>query len=84
MPRSPDTSAAAEAAQFEAYRRMTPAQRVAIAIEMSEAARATTLAAIRARHPDYDPEMAKWALFRILHGDEVFRRVWPGAPLIAP
>jgi hypothetical protein len=84
MPRSPDTTPAAEAMQVSLYRRMSSGQRTALAVEMSLAARATTLAGIRARHPEYDEATARWALFRILVGDELFRRAWPAAPVVAP
>jgi hypothetical protein len=70
--------------QFDIYRRMTPARRVAIGIQMSLDARATVLAGIRARHPDYDDATARWALFRLLIGDDLFVRAWPHAPLVAP
>jgi len=63
---------------------MTPARRVAIGIQMSLDARATVLAGIRARHPDYDDATAHWALFRLLIGDDLFVRAWPHAPLVAP
>ena len=63
---------------------MTPARRVAIGIQMSLDARATVLAGIRARHPDYDDATARWALFRLLIGDDLFVCAWPHAPLVAP
>ena len=84
MPRSLDTESDAEAVQLDIYRRMTPARRVAIGIQMSLEARATVLAGIRARHPDYDAATARWALFRLLVGDALFVRAWPHAPLVAP
>ena len=39
---------------------------------------------IRARHPSYDEPTARWALFRMLVGDALFRRAWPHAPLVDP
>jgi len=84
MPRSRDTTPDADAVQLRLYRAMTSAQRTAIGDQMSEDARATALAAIRARHPGYDDATARWALFRMLVGDELFRRAWPGAPLVTP
>ena len=59
MPRSLDTESDAEAVQLGLYRRMTPARRVAIGIQMSLDARATVLAGIRARHRDYDDGTAR-------------------------
>jgi len=63
---------------------MTPAQRCEIAAQMSADARAITLAGIRSRHADYDEREARWALFRMLHGDDLFHRAWPDAPLLDP
>lgn len=62
---------------------MSSNQLTTIADQMSIDARATTLAAIRSRHPDYDAETAQWALFRVLVGDELFTKAWPHAPLVA-
>jgi hypothetical protein len=84
VPRSLDTESDAEAVQLDIYRRMTPARRVATGIQMSLDARATVLAGIRARHPEYDDAAARWALFRLLIGDALFVRAWPHAPLVAP
>jgi len=79
-----DTSAAAAAMQYEALRRMGSAGRTTAGARLSMAARATTFAAIRQRHPQYDDQTARWALFRVLLGDELFRKAWPAAPLVAP
>ena len=84
MPSSPDTTADADAIQVQALRRMGPARRGALAVEMSQSARTLSLAGIRHRHPEYDDATARWALFRLLVGDELFRRAWPQAPIVAP
>ena len=84
MPRSRDTTAKADEVQLAVLRRMTVAQRTSLANQMSTAARETTLAAIKARHPDYSEEHARWALFRVVVGDDLFKRAWPRAPLVAP
>jgi hypothetical protein len=79
-----DTTPEAAAVQTAIYRRMGPARRCEIAARMSVTARAVTLEGIRHRHPEYDEQQARWALFRLLVGDELYRRVWPRAPLVAP
>jgi hypothetical protein len=84
MPRSRDTTPDADAVQLRLYRAMTSAQRTTIGDQMSVDARVTALAAIRARHPNYDDASARWALFRMLVGDELFVRAWPRAPLLDP
>lgn len=84
MPRSRDTSTEADAIQLRILRSMTAKQRTSIGDQMSIDARLTAMAAIRKRHPDYDDLMARWALFRLLVGDDLFVRAWPTAPLLDP
>ena len=79
-----DTTTAAAAMQYAVLRRMGPERRTRAGVQLSLAARATTLAAIQRRHPDYDAGTARWALFRMLLGDELFRKAWPRAPIVAP
>ncbi len=79
-----DTTRDAAAVQTAIYRRMTSDQRTRAAAEMSEMARTIALESIRSRHPDYDEHQARMALFRLLLGDELFRRAWPTEPLLAP
>jgi hypothetical protein len=82
--RSRDTTPAAHEAQLRAYRRMSGAQRVALAAQLSEDVRAVALAGIRARHPEYSEREAWYALQRLLLGDDLFTRAWPHARHIAP
>jgi len=84
MPRSFDTTPSADAVQLALYRKMSASDRSRIGHQMSLDARAITLAAIRRRHPEYDDVSARWALFRLLVGDELFQKAWPRAPLVVP
>jgi len=84
VPYSRDTTPDADAVQLALYRKMSASDRVRIGHQMSLDARAITLAGIRRRHPEYDDVSARWALFRLLVGDELFQKAWPTAPLIAP
>lgn len=77
-----DTSPEAYEAQLRCLRRLTPSQRADLAAELSEGVRETARAGIRSRHPDYTPEEVNFALFRLLYGDDLFRRAWPKAPLL--
>jgi hypothetical protein len=79
-----DTTPAAQAVQLAWLRRLTPAARIDLAIQMSEETRAITRAGIAARHPEYSAADVSFALFRLLLGDALFRRAWPRAPLLAP
>ena len=65
-----DTTSEAHAVQTAIYQRMSPARRCEIAARMSVTARAIAVAGIRNRHPEYDDEQARMALFRLLLGDE--------------
>ena len=84
MPIAADTSPDADAVQLEAYRRMGGPGRAQVMFRLSEMARRTTEAGIRRRHPEYDDGQVMPALARLLHGDDLVRRVWPGRELVAP
>jgi hypothetical protein len=79
-----DTSPAVAAIQLAVYRRMTATQRGDLAFELCETARALALDGIRARHPHYVERQTRQALFRMLLGDDLYCKVWPGEPLLAP
>lgn len=51
---------------------------------MSDDASELTRDGIRMRHPEYDERQVFLAFARLLHGDEVFARVWKGEPLLSP
>jgi ABC-type uncharacterized transport system YnjBCD ATPase subunit len=70
--------------QIDIYRRLGAEARARMAAEMSEDARRIALAGIRQRHPEYDGQQARRALFRLLLGDGVVRAMWPGEPPVAP
>lgn len=79
-----DTTPEAAEVQRRLLRGMTPSRKARLVDELCESTRALALAGIRIRHPDYDDEHAKWALWRTLYGDELFQKAWPHAPLLAP
>jgi hypothetical protein len=82
MARPFDTTPDAHDVQFEAWRRMTGSERVALAIEMSDEARRIAEDGIRDRHPDYSAEEVRWALLRLLLGDDLFSAAYASAPLL--
>ncbi len=63
-----DTSPTALDRQRDAFRRMTPEQRVALAVEMSEEIRDVTEAGIRHRHPALTDDEVRAALAAIFLG----------------
>jgi hypothetical protein len=82
--RSADTDPEAHDRQLRVYRSMTPGQRVALAVEMSEEAFTLAADGIRARHPDYGDDEVDAARRRLRVGDKDFRAAWPDQPLVAP
>jgi hypothetical protein len=63
-----DTSARAAAIQLQLYREAGPSRRAQIAVELSDAVRATTLAAIQRRHPEYTDRDVRDEFLRIVYG----------------
>jgi len=63
-----DTSPEAAAIQAEIFRRMTPEERLRIALELSEEMRNITLAGLRSRHPEMSEEELRRELIREWYG----------------
>lgn len=63
-----DTSPRAAAIQLELYRAAGPAKRAQIAADLSDAVRATTLAGIRRRHPEYSDREIADAFLTLVYG----------------
>lgn len=66
-----DTTAEAWQVHLETLRRLTGPERVAMAFEMSAAARDLSEAGIRHRHPDWDDRQVQDALMELLLGHEL-------------
>jgi hypothetical protein len=64
-----DTSPEAFAAQLEAYRRMSGAERVKVAFEMSLLVRDLALAGLRREHPDWAEQDLRLELLRRWYPD---------------
>ena len=58
--------------------------RAQLAARLSADVRRLSRAGIRSRHPAYTDDDVELALRRLLYGDDLFRRAWPGCPLLAP
>jgi hypothetical protein len=63
-----DTSADAATLQLDIFRRMTTAERLRMALEMSESMRGVALAGLRSRHPEMGAEELSRELLRIMYG----------------
>lgn len=73
-----DTSREAAAIQIEIYRQMPPDQRLDLACRMSDAARELSEAGVRSRHSDYTDREVRLAVIRMMLGDELFQKAYPG------
>ena len=73
-----DTAAGAREAQLRVLRSLGPARRVELALEMSEQARAVSLAGVLAREPELSPEQARARLLRRVLGAALFDAAWAG------
>jgi hypothetical protein len=77
-----DTTPEAQHRHDEVFRAMSPEQRVAMAVEMSETAFRLGEEGIRMRHPGYTDEQVRHAAIRLRLGDELFAAAFSGAPLL--
>jgi hypothetical protein len=66
-----DTSPAAGAVHLELYRQIGAARRAQIAADLSDAVRATAIAGIRRRHPDYSDRDVAGLFIKIVYGIEL-------------
>src|SRR5205814_1163348 len=73
-----DTTPEAWRVQLEIYRRMSPSKRLELALRMSDSVREIAVAGMRARHPEYNERQVQLAVNRLLLGDELFRKAFPG------
>jgi len=76
---SADTAAEIEARQIEAWRRMSPAERLQTSREMTRAANELALAGIRARYPNASERECFLRLAAIRLGEDTVRRIYPDA-----
>ena len=73
-----DTTEEARAVQVAAWRRMTPEQRVALACELSDNVRQIAAEGVRRRHLDYSDDEVRLAVIRLMLGEKLFRKAYPG------
>ena len=79
-----DTSAEGMAAQLEVYRRMRPAARLQVALELTEMSRKLLADGIRARHPEYSNEQVRLAMIRVWLTPALYRQAYAGQPELDP
>lgn len=80
VPRTPlsaDTPLEVERRQIEAWRRMTPAQKLALAQQLSANVRQLALAGVRLRFPDASEREQSLRLAEVLLGRDLARAAYP-------
>ena len=82
--RAHDTTADAEEVQLRMLREAGGERRLRMACSLSAGVRQLSKAGIQLRHPAYAEGDIEVALGRLVLGDELFRMVWPNAPLRSP
>lgn len=75
-----DTTPEARRVYFETLRRMTPAERVPVAMELTAAADELLSAGVRRRHPEAQGEEFDYQVLRARYGQELADKVYPQLP----
>jgi len=79
-----DTSPEVERIQNEIFRKMTPARRLQLAIELTQTSRKLLAAGVRQRHPEYNDEQVRLAAIRLTIPEKLFIAAYPHAKDIVP
>jgi len=79
-----DTTPEAERVQIEIFRKMSPARRLQLAMELTRSMRKRLESGVRLRHPDYDDWQVKMAVIRLTLPEELFLSAYPHAKEILP
>ena len=77
VPLAGDTDPAIEQRQIEGWRRLTPADKLALVMRMNANVRQLALAGVRQRYPRASPREQFLRLAQVMLGDELARKVYP-------
>lgn len=72
-----DTTPEAFRVYVEGLRRLSPDKRARMVVQLSDTIRATALAGVRKRHPEYDEQQVQYAVLRLMVGEDVFHQMFP-------
>lgn len=72
-----DTPRDIEQRQIEAWRRMTPSEKLSLVIRLSDTVRQLALAGVRQRYPDASPREQFLRLAMVTLGDDLARKAYP-------
>jgi hypothetical protein len=77
-----DTHPEAHAVQVEIWRNMDFETKFRQVVQLCDEMREVTRCGIRHRHPEYTVEQVKYAEFRMILGDALFKEVYPAQELL--
>lgn len=64
--------------QHAIYQRMPAERRLRMAFEMTASIRRVSEDGVRSRHPEYTQRQVELAVIRMMVGEDLFRRAYPG------
>jgi hypothetical protein len=73
-----DTSLEAYRVQIQALRRLGLEGRLKMMFELSDNLRELAVMGVHRRHPDYDEDTVRYAVIRLMVGEEAFQKLIPG------
>jgi hypothetical protein len=73
-----------EQKQIEIFRGMSPEERLKMAIQLCHMSRNLLAEGVRKRHPEYNEQQIKFAVFKLLLPDPLFQSAYPEAKEILP
>lgn len=84
VPLAGDTDPAIEQRQIEGWRRLTPADKLALVMRMNANVRQLALAGVRQRYPRASPREQFLRLAEVMLGEELARKVYPDIGTLKP
>ena len=79
-----DTSKEVKNKQIEILRRMSPSDRLTLALELTATSRKLLEQGVRSRHPEYTEDVIRLAVIRLLIPETLFNKAYPDAVGIKP
>lgn len=79
-----DTTPDADRVRTQLLRAAGPERRLSMAMQIADGVRALCRAGIVNRHPDYDEAELEAAYRRLILGEALYKKAWPGGPEVRP
>lgn len=79
-----DTSPSAQSIQIKILQKMSPDERLSIALELAATSRELLAQGVRKRHPEYSEDEVRLAVIRLQLPEALFQKAYPHALNIVP